>query len=153
MSGWKECAYQRKITEISNKHSLIYDSCNVCNKKCNANIGEEFTCSTSSTPHAATAEPKCILHVDIEDSSGKIPMTLFGHHAEFVLDKKAIEISLLSMQERRIFIEETVEKLKDKYFNIELTTYMLGDNKQLRWKTRKLHMLPFEYYVYSVNYF
>ncbi|XP_057250402.1 replication protein A 70 kDa DNA-binding subunit B-like [Beta vulgaris subsp. vulgaris] len=134
----KNVRIKGKITEISNKHSLIYDSCNVCNKKCNANIGEEFTCSTSSTPHAATAEPKCILHVDIENSSGKIPMTLFGHHAEFVLDKKAIEISLLSMQERRIFIEETVEKLKDKYFNIELTTYMLGDNKQLRWKTKEI---------------
>ncbi|XP_048502770.2 uncharacterized protein LOC125498581 [Beta vulgaris subsp. vulgaris] len=80
----------------------------------------------------------CILHVDVEDSSGRTPMTLFGHHAEFVLDKKANEISILSMQERRIFIEETVEKLKDKYFNIELTTYMLGDNRQLRWKTKEI---------------
>ncbi|XP_057250658.1 replication protein A 70 kDa DNA-binding subunit B-like [Beta vulgaris subsp. vulgaris] len=134
----KNVRIKGKITEISNKHSLIYDSCNVCNKKCNANIGEEFTCSISSTTHAATAEPKCIIHVDVEDSSGRTPMTLFGHHAEFVLDKKAIEILLLSMQVRRIFIEETVEKLKDKYFNIELTTCMLGDNKQLRWKTKEI---------------
>ncbi|KAL2943648.1 Replication protein A 70 kDa DNA-binding subunit B, partial [Bienertia sinuspersici] len=43
-----------KIKDITNKNSLIYNACNVCNKRCEASTGLPFTCHAFSTPHSAT---------------------------------------------------------------------------------------------------
>ncbi|KAL2938718.1 Replication protein A 70 kDa DNA-binding subunit B [Bienertia sinuspersici] len=103
-----------KIKDITNKNSLIYNACNVCNKRCEASTGLPFTCHAFSTPHSATSEPRCVVHIDFEDESGNIP-------------------------EQRSFVDNHIADLQDKIFKIEMTTYMLGENtQQLRWKAKRI---------------
>ncbi|KAL2930041.1 Replication protein A 70 kDa DNA-binding subunit B [Bienertia sinuspersici] len=128
-----------KIKDITNKNSFIYNACNVCNKRCEASTGLPFTCHAFSTPHSATSEPRCVVHIDFEDESDNIPVTLSGHLAEQILCRTANEIVVLSIQEQQSFVDNHIADLQDKIFKIEMTTYMLGENtQQLQWKAKRI---------------
>ncbi|XP_021768935.1 replication protein A 70 kDa DNA-binding subunit B-like [Chenopodium quinoa] len=107
------------VIDITNKNNIVYNACNVCSKRCDVEKGSVFNCRAFSSPHVGTSEP-----------CGDIPITLFGHLAEQLINDDANHIATLTLQEWRSLVDSCIAALKDRELSMEITTYMLGKGFQ-----------------------
>ncbi|XP_021727428.1 replication protein A 70 kDa DNA-binding subunit B-like [Chenopodium quinoa] len=128
-----------RVTDITNKNSIVYNACNVCSKRCETERGLVFNCRAFSSPHVGTSKPRTVLHITFADDSGDIPITLFGHLAEQLINDDANHMATLTLQEQRSLVDSCITAFKDRELTIEMTTYMLGEGfQQLRWKAKRI---------------
>ncbi|KAK9756309.1 hypothetical protein RND81_01G088100 [Saponaria officinalis] len=113
-------------------------------KKAPVEIGEKFSCTSDTTPHVGTAEPRFNLQIIIEDASGETSLTLFENLAEKILLQPVEQIAPLSAEDRRSVVDGVLARTNDQLFSIKLVPYKIGEShKQLRFCAQSVEKVTF----------